>query len=75
MQTNQYEFRGNYAYVNGKRITKKWDLMCEVESIASTNYRLVWGHNMPNYHYDHLTYAELVAELKYEISRYNELTK
>jgi hypothetical protein len=75
MQTNQYEFRGNYAYKNGKRLIRKWDLLCEVESLASENYRLVWGNNVPNYHYDHLTCAELVAELKYEISRHNELTK
>lgn len=75
MQTNQYEFRGNYAYKNGKRLIRKWDLLCAVESVAGENYRLVWGAQLPPYHYDHLTCTELVAELKYEISRYNELTK
>ena len=76
MQTNQYEFRGNYAYKNGKRLIGKWDLLCEVESLTSENYRLVWGHSSwLTTHYDHLTCAELVVELKQLVKRNNELTK
>lgn len=76
MQTNQYEFRGNYAYVNGKRITKKWDLLCEVERLTQENYRLVWGHSQwVTMHYDHLTYGELVVELKQLVKRHEQLTK
>lgn len=75
MQANHYEFKGDYAYLNGKRLTKKWDLLCALESVAGANYRLVWGGQLPPYHYDRLTCAELVAELKYEVNRHNELTR
>jgi hypothetical protein len=76
MQTNQYEFRDNYAYKNGKRIAKKWDLLCEVESLAKGNYRLVWGHcAQVTTHYDHFTCAELVGELKRLIAENKRITR
>jgi hypothetical protein len=62
MQANQYEFEARFVKKNGKRL-KRQELLCEVEDLA-TEYAKHYGVSSIVTHYDHLTYSELVCELR-----------
>ena len=58
----KYEFEARFVKKNGK-ILKRLDLLCEVEELA-TEYAKHYGVSSIITHYDHLTYGELVCELR-----------
>lgn len=64
MQTGKYDFTGRFVKKNGK-VLKRYDLLCEVDELAR-EYAKHYGVTPTSIvtHYDHLTYGELVCELR-----------
>lgn len=74
MQTYHLRIHGLNAYLNGKRLTKQ-ELLCEVESLARENYRIMCG-SMPSFtcHYGNYAYCELAYTLRQLIKKHEQLT-